>query len=262
MSNPQSENIALTDIERWVISAVEAGHAPTQLLGQMVDGGWQESQALAVIESALRTRLKSTPLPFDRAWVDQLPCFPHVDRQALSPPEIRLLNDFANSDQAAFGTLSEDKDFWAGRTLLPSDIRDPVIVSLLRELRQRMIETTRGLLGDYFSNCPPLYADVVNFARWPPGYELQPHADRENPDGIPHPYPWRDFAVVVYVNADYEGGNIYFPTLELEFKPEPGMWVIFPGSLKYLHGVRPVTRGVRHTIASFLTFDATQDMPF
>jgi predicted 2-oxoglutarate/Fe(II)-dependent dioxygenase YbiX len=48
----------------------------------------------------------------------------------------------------------------------------------------------------------------------------------------------------------------------LELKPKPGTLVVFPGTLKYLHGVRAVTKGMRHTIASFLTFDASKEYRF
>jgi hypothetical protein len=34
---------------------------------------------------------------------------------------------------------------------------------------------------------------------------------------------------------------------------------VFPGTLDYLHGVRPVTHGMRHTLASFLTFDQAHE---
>jgi predicted 2-oxoglutarate/Fe(II)-dependent dioxygenase YbiX len=257
---------SLDAIHRWVIETVEAGHEPAGLLEQMCRGGWREDQALAVIESALESRLQQSRPPFDPRWIDGLPCFPHWQPGFLSASETQRLRKYADAHAAAFGVLDqgdvESRDFWAGRTLLPNDVTDPAIVLLLRDLRRRMMATTRDLLLRYFSSCPPLYADVINFARWPPGYELKPHADRENPDGMPHPYSWRDFGAVIYVNADYEGGEIYFPTLEREFAPEPGTLAVFPGTLRFLHGVKPVTIGMRHTIAAFMTFDASKDMPF
>jgi predicted 2-oxoglutarate/Fe(II)-dependent dioxygenase YbiX len=91
---------------------------------------------------------------------------------------------------------------------------------------------------------------------------LHPHADSENPDGIPHPFPWRDFASVIYLNDDYDGGTIYFPNLNIELKPLPGTLITFPGTLRYLHGVRRVTGGMRHTIASFITFDESKRYDF
>jgi predicted 2-oxoglutarate/Fe(II)-dependent dioxygenase YbiX len=67
---------------------------------------------------------------------------------------------------------------------------------------------------------------------------------------------------VIYLNDDYEGGEIYFPNLSLELKPLPGTLITFPGTLRYLHGVRRVTGGMRHTIASFITFDESKRYDF
>lgn len=59
---------------------------------------------------------------------------------------------------------------------------------------------------------------------------------------------------MIYVNKQ-NFGEIYFPRIGIKFKPEPGTMFLFPGTLKYLHGVKKITTGVRHTVATFLTFD-------
>jgi predicted 2-oxoglutarate/Fe(II)-dependent dioxygenase YbiX len=146
--------------------------------------------------------------------------------------------------------------------LTPTDIDDETIRAIFRDTRDRILDQVSSLLAGHLGPQLPLHSDLINFARWPAGYELQPHADSENPGGVPHPYPWRDFATVIYLNDDYEGGEIHFPNLGLELKPRPGTLVVFPGTLFFLHGVRRVTRGMRHTIASFLTFDPAHRCDF
>ena len=190
-----------------------------------------------------------------RADIDALPSFPLIDPQFLELDEHRQLLDFALHNERSFGSL-DAADYWKGRTLTPDDIDDAAIRDIFRNTRDRILARVAALLEAEFGPQPPLYSDLINFARWPPGYELQPHADSENPDGVEHPFPWRDFATVMYLNDDYEGGEIYFPNLGLELKPAPRTLIVFPGTLFFLHGVRRVTRGMRHTIASFLTFDA------
>jgi hypothetical protein len=250
------------DIETWIAAGVEAGHAPDALLREMCRGGWDEMQALQLIESTLSRRLKEMNLPLSRDLIDQLPCFPHRSRQFLTSDECEYLLNFSESPAAEFGVLKGDKDYWAGRTLLPDAINDSKVTSALRRIHARVVTTTEQLLTRYVQNCPPLYADVINFARWPAGYALEPHADRENPDGSTHPYPWREFAAVIYLNTDFTGGEIYFPHLGITLTPEAGSLVIFPGSLRFLHGVTAVTRGVRHTLATFLTFDEEKEYLF
>lgn len=101
----------------------------------------------------------------------------------------------------------------------------------------------------------PLFADTLQLVRWLPGNEQHPHADSENPDGSPHPYPWRSHASILYLNEDYEGGSIYFPQHDLDLRPKPGTMVTFPGTSEYMHGVNKITAGERYSIASFWTLD-------
>jgi 2OG-Fe(II) oxygenase superfamily len=57
-------------------------------------------------------------------------------------------------------------------------------------------------------------------------------------------------STIIYLNDDYEGGEIYFPTFDFEYKPKRGDAILFPcDSLAYTHGVKEVTQGKRMTIA-------------
>lgn len=196
-----------------------------------------------------------------RADIDALPIFPLIDPAFLTVDEHAALLGFAERNDAAFG-MPDAGDYWKGRTLTPTDIDDEHIRGIFRQTRDRAIAKLTAVLTEQLGPQPPLYSDLINYARWPPGYELQPHADSENPHGAPHPYPWRDFATVIYLNNDYDGGEIHFPNLGLELKPQPRMLVVFPGTMFFLHGVRRVTRGMRHTIASFITFDPDHRFEF
>jgi len=197
-----------------------------------------------------------------RAEIDALPIFPLTVEDFLHKDECRELLDFLSSDHADFGSFDLTADYWSGRTLTPDRLTQNPVLDSFRGIRDRVVNLLHANLEVHLGPQPPLFADLVNFARWPPGYELHPHADSENPDGVPHPFPWRDFASVIYLNDDYEGGAIYFPNLNIELKPRPGTLITFPGTLRYLHGVRCVTSGMRHTIASFITFDESKRYDF
>jgi hypothetical protein len=193
----------------------------------------------------------------DHPW-SGLSCFPLFEPEFITEDERQAALRFLAGHEADFGA-TDPKDYWTGRTLTLPRVRDAATQALLRDLQGRIIRKMREVLTERLGPQPPLYADVINFARWPPGYELLPHADAENPGGEPHPYPWRHFASVVYLNDDYGGGAIHFPELGIELRPPVRTLLVFPGTLDYLHGVRPVTHGMRHTLASFLTFDAAHD---
>lgn len=52
---------------------------------------------------------------------------------------------------------------------------------------------------------------------------------------------------LVYFNDDYEGGEFYFPYLDILLKPEVGDIVFFPANYIGTHGVSPVVKGNRYT---------------
>jgi len=63
----------------------------------------------------------------------------------------------------------------------------------------------------------------------------------------------RDLTVLIYLNDDFEGGDLIFNDLKIRIRPEPGLLVAFPSTEYYMHQVEPVTKGKRHTIVSWLT---------
>lgn len=58
--------------------------------------------------------------------------------------------------------------------------------------------------------------------------------------------------LVIYLNDDYEGGEIFYPELGIEYKAKAGELLIHPGSKMYSHGVKPVSSGYRINVTSFL----------
>lgn len=60
------------------------------------------------------------------------------------------------------------------------------------------------------------------------------------------------FGAVIYLNDNYDGGEIFYPKLNFEYKPRCGDLVIHPAIDGYEHGVRMVTGGNRYSIAFFI----------
>lgn len=187
-----------------------------------------------------------------RKKIDNIPIFPLIIKNFLSENEVNKCMDYLNTNSKDFGNLSNN--YWDGRVIQLKQVRDILIQDLMVKKRNEIMNILQSNLHTIDIH-DKLYSDIICFSAWPKGYELKPHADSENPNNQPHEFYWRNFGAVMYLNSDYEGGEIFFPRLGLEIKPEPGMVAIFPGTLKFLHGVKKVTEGVRLTIATFLTFD-------
>ncbi len=64
----------------------------------------------------------------------------------------------------------------------------------------------------------------------------------------------RDITSVLYLNDDYEGGEIYFDFFDISIKPKQGDILMYPTTFEYKHGVNKVI-GDRYAIVFwFKTF--------
>jgi len=54
---------------------------------------------------------------------------------------------------------------------------------------------------------------------------------------------------VVYINEDYEGGEIFYPQKDLSIKPKALSLVMHPGNKEYEHGVHEVRKTNRYSIS-------------
>jgi hypothetical protein len=81
-----------------------------------------------------------------------------------------------------------------------------------------------------------------------------PHSDNSDFDGNPSSFQINKYVGILYLNGNYEGGNLYFPEHDIEFKPTPYSFIVFPGGIENIHGVREITEGTRYTMVSFWDF--------
>jgi len=177
--------------------------------------------------------------------------YPFIQRFFLTNEESNAIIAYTEKNLDLFDNSSQSNDFWSKRVIDYHRIKDPEIKKLVIQISKDVGSIVSHMALDK----RPLVPDTLQIVRWMRGYELHPHADKENPNGNPHPFPWRDFASVVYLNDDYSGGQIHWPNKNIEWKPEKGSLAIFPGTSEFLHGVREVPEGVRYTIASFYTYN-------
>jgi len=58
----------------------------------------------------------------------------------------------------------------------------------------------------------------------------------------------RNFAALIYLNNDFEGGELFFPIQKKVIKPEPGKLVIFPTFFTHPHVTSPAIGGDRYVL--------------
>jgi hypothetical protein len=94
--------------------------------------------------------------------------------------------------------------------------------------------------------------------KWMVGGFAAPHSDNSDFDGVPNSFQINKYVGILYLNNDYEGGTLYFPDHEIEFKPRANSFIVFPGGVENVHGVSEITSGTRYTMVSFWDYKESE----
>jgi hypothetical protein len=84
----------------------------------------------------------------------------------------------------------------------------------------------------------------LNFIKYGQGHHFVSHVDDGSNESC-------TVSALAYLNDDYEGGELGFPLLDLEFTPEAGDLVFFPSGFTHAHKVNPVKSGIRYSVLTW-----------
>ncbi|HWB33951.1 MAG TPA: 2OG-Fe(II) oxygenase [Candidatus Paceibacterota bacterium] len=145
--------------------------------------------------------------------------------------------------------------------------RDTQTVNI-EPIKQVVLDLMRYAVRDFlnpFFNVQIKDSEMPQFLIYHPGGHYRPHIDGEAlfNDGSGK-LSWRrnvdrDISLVVYLNQDFEGGDIVFPKQAITIKPRAGMLLAFPSSHHFLHGVNPVLSGTRYAIVNWFSLGKPAD---
>lgn len=128
-----------------------------------------------------------------------------------------------------------------------------------------------GLPADFFGNLRVAYRECVSLIferpvrpntshaqKWYEGGYASPHSDNSDFNGNPSAFEINKYVGILYLNDNYEGGELYFPDHNLEIKPNKCSYYVFPGGVENIHGVRKIEKGERYTMVSFWDFEEAE----
>jgi len=105
-------------------------------------------------------------------------------------------------------------------------------------------------LNDYQKryNVEMNYMEAINFVKYGPGQHFQVHAD--------HGFSYVcTISSVMYLNDEYEGGELYFPNFDLTIKPDYGDIILFPSTFVYAHSSLPVKSGTKYAAVTMFDYN-------
>lgn len=92
------------------------------------------------------------------------------------------------------------------------------------------------------------YMEAINFVRYGEGQHFAVHTD--------HGFSYTcTVSSIVYLNDGYEGGELWFPYLNIAFKPQFGDILIFPSTFIYAHASLPVTSGIKYSAVTMFDYN-------
>lgn len=140
-------------------------------------------------------------------------------------------------------TDRHENDEWEDRILLLDQCqgydadKNKIVVELFDKIKREINSILNKDIYEY-TGFNTIYRSVI-------GQSMKTHSD----SGLG---PKFKYGVVLYLNGDYQGGEIFYPNVGLEFKPEAYSLVLHPAHEAYRHGVKQVSDGTRYSMTTFL----------
>lgn len=194
-----------------------------------------------------------------------------IQPDAISAVDLALLREHvaqaARKDSLVSHFASEDAD--EVQWVIDRNIRDTQEVELPDAILARLLDIQAQHIRDFIN---PFYgieirdAEPLQLLHYGAGGHYIPHVDAEslltddNDIEIWEKTLDRDLSVIWFLNDDFDGGELVFPELDLDLKPAAGTLLCFPADHHYIHGVKPVTRGRRYTLVTWMRVRGMPDM--
>lgn len=108
------------------------------------------------------------------------------------------------------------------------------------------------------------YVESLFLAMLPRGGYHPAHADNEHYEvdrWKPNHTPRRHYSALLYLNSDFDGGELSFPSLGIRIRPTAGLLIGFPSHHGFVHAVDPVKQGRRYSVACWFTMDEQLALP-
>jgi len=120
------------------------------------------------------------------------------------------------------------------------------ITKIWQDTTDRLIPCLRHYESLY--NVKMEFMEAINYIRYTSGQHFQVHTD--------HGFSYTcTISSIMYLNDDYEGGELFFPYFQLKFKPEAGDIILFPSTYIFAHAALPVTSGTKYSAVTMFDYN-------
>lgn len=185
-----------------------------------------------------------------------------VFKNYLDAEKIQTLRDFADQCSGERVMVIERIPF-SNETKYVADERrvsEKVQIDAKQQLLNDIVKNTFLDLTEKCIGRELQWCEKPQLLRYHPGGFYINHADNENMSAETRTWTRvadRDLSLLIYLNDDFKGGELFFNKFNYRIKPQPGMAVLFPSDNRYMHTAETVTKGIRYAIVSWAAIRGT-----
>lgn len=118
---------------------------------------------------------------------------------------------------------------------------------LHNKISECMVPITQSYMYKYRILGIPYHHEWFNVLKYSDDQYFDAHVD--GTPGSP-----RFLSCVLYLNDDYEGGELEFVNYNVKIKAKAGTLVVFPSGFAHAHIAHPVTKGTKYAVVSWLVY--------
>jgi len=187
----------------------------------------------------------------------------NVIRNFLSPAECKRFLRFAEKQKRSWLSVVDSKKSQESKTLHKRDssrVTQRVMLGKKQEQANEWFRTAFSQSIKALGITQPQWFEAPHLLRYGPDGKYSMHSDAEHYDhALQRFYRFidRDLSMLVYLNDDYEGGELKFSWLNYQYKPVAGDLVFFPSNHVFTHESLPIKSGRKYALVSWGAFKGT-----
>jgi|694.fasta_scaffold00781_36 predicted 2-oxoglutarate/Fe(II)-dependent dioxygenase YbiX len=179
----------------------------------------------------------------------------HYYEDVIENPYV-LIKDIEETDELLNNTTSitrwkqwkasdDSYDFGYQKIINPSiiDETNERLTSINKKVRNAIVNSSKDYANEH--NIDLGYLTPISIAKYSTGKEMGSHIDSYDDERSPV------LSVVLYINDNYDGGELYFKEQEVLIKPTAGSLIAFPSVDPYYHQSMVVTKGLKYMSPGF-----------
>lgn len=178
---------------------------------------------------------------FENAWPNPIETIQMIEDEALKPDSGV---SWTRATTIGHGTNQSSRtNYHLGITSSAQESNNAVAQNIHNQMYLLLLASTIPYAQKY--GVEEMYHEPYSMLRYRSGQEYKAHSDGSTEIG-------RSISAIVYLNNDYEGGEIEFVNFGIKIKPETGMLILFPSNYAYSHIAHPVTDGTKYALVTWI----------